>query len=311
MRASPIPFRGTTARVLGRHTEATLRSRCVRVLPDVYVPRGVELDCVLMARAAACWAGPGAVLAGWSAATLLGARWLPAHDPEVAVARHVRRPAGLVVHQQRLGPDEVEDVDGVLVTTPVRTAYDLGRRLRLVDAVAAVDQLCALGVCGPERVAAVARAHPGDRGLVRLGEVLELVDAGAASPKESELRVLLVRAGLPPPQTQVEVRRPDGRFLARADLGWIRWRVLVEYEGAQHRDGPQFTRDVDRYAELEAAGWTVVRVTAELLARRPEVVLARVDGALLAAGARWRRPSAPLSRDQQDVSVAQGAPGPR
>lgn len=280
------PFRGSTARRLGRHTPATLRARCRRVLPDVHVSRSVELSPEVLARAAVCWGGPDAVVTGWSAAALLGARWLPTPTvPEVAVPGHVRHPPGLLVHQVRLRTDEVEEVDGVRLTTPVRTAYDLGRRLPLLDAVAAVDHLCWVGVTGPDAVAGLARRHPGDRGLVALRAVLELADPGAASPQESALRVLLVQAGLPRPETQLEVRGADGRFLARADLGWRRWRVLVEYEGAQHGSVRQLTRDVDRYHHLERAGWAVVRVTAAHLHGRPDEVVRRVVDALLHAGA--------------------------
>lgn len=267
-------------------TPATLRSGCVRVLPDVFVDRTVELDSVTRDLAAQSWAAGGA-LAGWSAASIHGAQWVPDHLPEVALPSHVRRPAGVLVHQVRLRPDEVEEVGGVVVTTPARTAYDLGRRLPLVDAVAAVDQLCRVGICGPVEVAAVAGRHPGARGLVRLRQVLELLDPGAESPPESALRVLLVTSSLPRPETQVEVLGPRGRFVARCDLGWERWRVAAEYDGAHHRSGKQFTRDVDRYEALEQLGWSVVRVTGTHLIQRPQQVVARVVAALHRAGARW------------------------
>lgn len=280
------PFRGTRARAAGVRTPATLRSGCVRVLPDVYVDRTDELDTATRDLAARCWA-VGGVLAGWSSAAVLGARWVPDHVPEVVLPTHVRRPSGVRVHQVRLHPDEIEEVDGVVVTTPARTAYDLGRRLPLIDAVAAVDQLCRVGICGPAQVASVAAQHLGARGLVRLRQVLELVDPGAESPPESALRVLLVTSGLPRPRPQVEVFDRGGQLVARCDLGWERWRVVAEYDGAHHRSGRQLTLDVDRYEALEQLGWTVVRVTGTHLAQRPERVVARMAAALRRAGARW------------------------
>ncbi len=78
----------------------------------------------------------------------------------------------------------------------------------------------------------VAAGHPGVRGLRQLGRTLQLVDAGAESPYESRTRLLLVRAGLPAPETQIEVSDGSGRVFARLDMGWRRWRVAVEYEGA-------------------------------------------------------------------------------
>lgn len=280
------PFRGTRARALGLHTTGSLRHRCVRVLPDVYLQRDVELSPAVLARAAACWAGEHGVVTGWSAATMLGARWINPHEPEVSLPNHVRTPRGLVVHQLRLDPDEVEDVDGVAVTTPLRTAYDLGRRLDLVPAVAAVDQLCALGLCNPADLAALAARHPGDRGCVRLRRVLELADPRAESPRESALRVLLLQAGLPRPRSQARVHDQRGCFVARVDLGWERWQVAAEYEGAHHRSGRQFTRDIDRYDALRDAGWNVVRVTSTHMSVHPGHVVARVAAALRKAGAR-------------------------
>lgn len=278
------PFRGARARAVGAQTRASLR-RHVRLLPDVYLQRDVERSPAVLARAAACWAGDRSVVTGWSAAALLGARWISPHEPEVSLPSHARKPPGLIVHQLALAPDEVEEVDGVAVTTPLRTAYDLGRRLELVPAVAAVDQLCAMGSCSPADLAALAARHPGDRGRVQLRRVLELADPRAESPPESALRVLLLQARLPRPGSQVRVDDRHGRFVARVDLGWERWRVAAEYEGAHHRSGPQFTRDIDRYDALLAAGWSVIRVTSSHLARDPEQVVARVAAALAAAGA--------------------------
>jgi very-short-patch-repair endonuclease len=67
-------------------------------------------------------------------------------------------------------------------------------------------------------------------------------------------------------------------------MGWRKWRVAVEYDGVQHwSDRRQRSWDIDRIAILEAMGWSVVRVSAELLGR-PDVVIARVAAKLRAAG---------------------------
>jgi hypothetical protein len=110
--------------------------------------------------------------------------------------------------------------------------------------------------------------------------VLALVDAGAESPQETRLRLVLVDAGLPPPATQFEVW--DSRyFIARLDMAWPQWRVGVEYDGAQHWTDPrQRARDIDRIAELEALGWRIVRVSADMLRYRQPIVVARVQAAI-------------------------------
>lgn len=107
-----------------------------------------------------------------------------------------------------------------------------------------------------------------------------MVDGGAESLPESRLRLLLVRGGLPRPETQIEF--PELRI--RVDLGWREWQVAVEYDGVQHwNDRRQRSWDIDRIALLEEAGWVVVRVSAELMSR-PEVILERVRNRLRAKG---------------------------
>ena len=64
--------------------------------------------------------------------------------------------------------------------------------------------------------------------LIALVVALELVDAGAESPQETKVRLVLVRGGFPPLQTQL----PDLGY--RLDMGWRKWKVAVEYDGRHH-----------------------------------------------------------------------------
>ena len=74
-------------------------------------------------------------------------------------------------------------------------------------------------------------------------------------------------------------------FVGRIDMGWDDWRVGVEYDGVQHWTDPaRRTRDIDRQAELEAMGWRIVRVSADMLRYRPRVIVERTRAALRAAG---------------------------
>lgn len=124
----------------------------------------------------------------------------------------------------------------------------------------------------------VAMVHPRSPGLLRLEAALELVDPGAQSPRESYLRLLLIDAGLPRPQTQIPVLAADGLPLAYLDLGWQESVVAVEYDGDQHRsDRRQYVKDIQRMEMLEQLGWTIVRVVAE---DRPERIIQRVRAAL-------------------------------
>jgi very-short-patch-repair endonuclease len=92
--------------------------------------------------------------------------------------------------------------------------------------------------------------------------------------------MLVVGAGLPRPETQIEFRE----LRIRVDMGWRAWKVAVEYDGVQHwTDGRQRAWDIERIALLESAGWVVIRVSADML-RRPHVVIERIREKLRAAG---------------------------
>lgn len=63
------------------------------------------------------------------------------------------------------------------------------------------------------------------------------------------------------------------------DFAWPEHRVAVEYDGAWHAEPGQFARDRRRLNRLQAAGWTVVFVTAADL-HRPAQLLATIRAAL-------------------------------
>jgi hypothetical protein len=98
------------------------------------------------------------------------------------------------------------------------------------------------------------------------------VRVGTESPGETRLRLLLESAGLPAPQSNLEVFDGD-RFVARVDLAYPVPRVAVEYEGDIHRvDQATWRKDIRRRERLEDIGWRTVRVTADDLARPAELI---------------------------------------
>jgi hypothetical protein len=105
------------------------------------------------------------------------------------------------------------------VTTPARTAFDLGRRDRLETPIIRVDALANATGLKPDDVQRVAEGRPGARGMVQLRRVLELMDGGAESPQETRTRLLLIAAGFPKPQTQIVVVDEYGEFVGRVDMG--------------------------------------------------------------------------------------------
>ncbi|WP_422746408.1 endonuclease domain-containing protein [Mycobacterium sp. WMMD1722] len=278
------PFLGSEALAAGVVNRYQLSTRYDTVFRNVYVPRGQILTCVDRAVAAWLWSGRRATVAGVSAAALLGTRWIDAKLPAELNQPSRHRTTGILLHSDVLAEDERCEIGGVPITTPARTAFDLGRRKGLTTAVVRLDALRQATRLDPDAVEALASRHHGVRGLVQLRRVLALSEAGAESPQETRTRLVLTAAGLRPTHTQIEVFDRDG-FVARIDMGYPRWKVGVEYDGAQHWTDPAVRdRDLERRARLTALGWRIVHVNAELLHRRPAVLVARTEAALREAG---------------------------
>lgn len=189
-----------------------------------------------------------------------------------------RSPAGIQTHCDRIEGDEIVMVDRMPVTSPQRTALDLGCWYPTMTAVAGIDALAGAVEIKAADIELLASRYSGRRGITRARQAIDLFDPGAQSPKESWLRVVLVQAGLPRPQTQIPVCDDFGSPFAYLDMGWSDVKVAVEYDGEQHRtDRRQYTWDVRRLERLERLGWIVVRV---LAGDRPAEVLNRVRAAL-------------------------------
>jgi hypothetical protein len=107
----------------------------------------------------------------------------------------------------------------------------------------------------------LAQRHKGRRGVRNARSVIDLVDYGAESPRETWLRLLLIRAGFPRPQTQIPVHDEYGVLVAVIDLGWEDIKVGADYDGDHHRTRWQFNKDIRRTEALAAQGWIDVRVT--------------------------------------------------
>jgi hypothetical protein len=228
-----------------------LRRRYSRVFRDVYVSKDTDLTPAVRAKAGWLWSRRRGVVAGFSASALYGSKWVDVAQPAELIHDNRNRLPGLRIWGDHLQPDEVQIVDGVAVTTPARTALDLACWHPTLTAVPAIDALaraCELKICD---VDLLIQRYRGRRGIKRARESLDLVDAGAQSPRESWLRVILIQAGLPRPQAQIPVRDEFGNAIAYLDMGWEELKVAVEYDGEQHRsDRSQFRWDLRRLEML-------------------------------------------------------------
>lgn len=150
------------------------------------------------------------------------------------------------------------------LTSPARTALDLLCWYAPDTSIPAVDALARATRLTIGEVAALADNYGGRRGIRRARAALALVDPGAESPRETWLRLLIIRSGLPRPQTQIAVSNEYGLVIAQIDMGYEDLKIAIEYEGDHHRtDRRQFNKDVRRVEELIELGWVVIRVTVE------------------------------------------------
>ena len=264
------PFTYRTARTCGLTSRnlATLvhRGFLKRPIKSVYLASQAGDSPRLRAQVIQLVVPEGAVVCDRHAGWLLGAEMVLAPNEHLALRpTSVFRPSGLgrlrndLVDsgERNLRPEDVTEVDGVLVTTPLRTAWDLGRTRYPEPAIAGLDALLRLGVFTRDELVAGVERFKGQRWVTTLRLVAPLADGRAASPGESVLRLRWIQAGLPEPTPQLEVWA-RGQLLAILDLASEDLRYAAEYDGAEWHSSPeQRQHDEDRRAEVSDHAWVV------------------------------------------------------
>ncbi|MFI6298232.1 DUF559 domain-containing protein [Nonomuraea sp. NPDC050790] len=227
---------------------------------------------------------PGAVACRRTAAHAWGLQAMPdgtrqeEWPVELAIPIHLDVP-GSQVYELSLPPADTTTFRGTRLTTPERTALDCAQTLPRIEGIAIVDQFLRRGV----KIAGLrTRAVP----LTHLLQTLDMADSGAASPRESRLRVAFMEAGLPRPATQIHVPLPGARH-AYLDMGWPDHHLAVEYDGREHHSSPaDRTRDATRRASLKSVGWHVIPVRRDVVPARMGDLLEQVANSLIERG--WR-----------------------
>jgi hypothetical protein len=165
---------------------------------------------------------------------------------------------GIVISGERnLIPSDITEVLGLPVTTVLRTAWDLGRVRRREDAISALDQMFRLPGFPVEVFLAGVERFRGMRWVTTLRVIAPLADGRAESPPESILRLYWIDAGLPWPVPQLEVW-VDGVLIARLDIGNLKIRYAVEYDGVEWHSSPaQIAHDRRRRLAVREQDFTV------------------------------------------------------
>ena len=206
---------------------------------------------------------------------------LPDEHVSVLADKDRRRRKGIRNH---VAPQDrtVVTVRDIPVSTPEDMFVELSEILTLVDLVVVGDALVRLKLTTPE--ALVERCATASADAQRAAA---LVRRNVDSPMETRLRLLIVFAGLPEPDINFKIYHRDGTVRYRFDLSYPEFRILVEYDGRQHRDDlDQWDSDTKRQDWFDHNGWMRVPVFSRGIYRRPDETIRRVASALRSRGAK-------------------------
>lgn len=215
----------------------------VRALKLVVPDHGVVVD------RTACW------LHVVDALPRRAAYEMPPLEVYSTAASRTRRD-GIASGIRELRPVDIEVIDGLRVTTKLRTACDVGRLVWRYDAIGALDGLVRAGLSRDELAHAAAR-FKGHRGVRQLRQLVPIIDPLAESMPESALRLHWHESDLPWPEPQIWVHDDDGRPVFRIDIGHRGVRYGVEYFGAEFHGDDAKEEDEARLVWLEGRGWTM------------------------------------------------------
>ena len=195
----------------------------------------------------------------------------------VTAQRWIRTPSGYVSYQSDPGPTVY--VGEFRITDEVRTLLDVARCAPLPISVPMLDAVIAESPWLMSDLCRRADQLVGHRNIARAQRAINLASPQAESVLESLLRLLLILAGLPPPELQIPVRHPGGTYYA--DMGYRERRLLIEADGRdRHSEWHKVGADFVRQNALVAAGWRVLRFTWAQVLYQPEMVIAAIRAAL-------------------------------
>lgn len=284
------PFTVAQAATLGIDRKVLRGLRFRRLFRGVYIAADVALTLRLWLKAALLVLPKDAVVSHVSAARLWGFDVRGRDELEFSTnTTAVTSLPGVRLHRRRARLTDCA-LDELPLTGPDRTFVDCGTRLGLVELVQLAEHLLHTRATTLDTL----RRYCHDRhldGVQRARRALKFVLEGAESPMETLVRLMLVFARLPCPAPNRWITDASGRPVARADLLYERYRVIVEYDGWHHeRDSRQRQRDRERREVLEGLGYRLIVVTHADL-RTPQSVPWRVFEALRDRGYTGPRPT--------------------
>lgn len=258
-------FRGSEALADGRLTRGALRYNFRRLYPDIYIPATALPSLRDRTIGASLWSRGAGVIAGRAAAALHGVPWVDDGMPIEMIRRCPRPPRGIIVRNEAITADEITVIDGIPVTTPARTAFDLARHLPRAPAVGYLDALARATGVGIGDVLRLVGRYRASRWWRHAIETVGLMDGRADSLQATSVRLLLRKQWSDVPH--VHVRLGTDFFV---DIGYREPKIALDVVDKSHTEifanrwcggmRPEFARKA-RY--VARAGWIYILVFRE------------------------------------------------
>lgn len=230
--------------------------------------------------AAVLASGPEAVLSHRSAAQAWGLlRW--SGEIEVTRPDQFRKRQGIWAHRALVQDDEREVVDGIPVTGPFRTIFDLAAVVGKRELERAWHEALVRELRGKVSLPVLLERYPGRRGVQSLRALLESNEPETVTRNDFEeaFLALIDAYGLLRPRMNADLAL-RGRFF-EIDCLWERERVALELDGrGVHGTPKRFESDRQRDRILVAEGWRTMRVTWRQLREEPQQIVADLRLAL-------------------------------
>ena len=264
----------TRSQAAGPHWRRTSQGHYVPIHVDSTVPEQRIVE------AAVLLPGHGAVT-GWASLRWQGGGWFGGLAQGGGVERpinlalggaDIRNQPGFEVSAEGLPPHEIVVVDGMRVTTAVRSAFFAMRHAdHLREAVAVLDLAAYPDLVSIDEMAVYAEAHPAWTGVPQVRDALELADENAWSPTEVSTRLIWVLdAGLPRPLCNRPVFDLLGNHIGTPDLLDPVAGMVVEYDGSVHLAGGRRVVDVRREEAFRRVGLEYLTVLGDHLRDRDQ-----------------------------------------
>ena len=266
-----VPVRVDPRGLAGPTKKQAAGSQWRRTSRGFYVPADTEPTALQRVVEAGILLPSHAAVTGWAALCWLGGWWFSGLESDgvtplpvpIASSRHRMRPQPLVsICEERWDPKDVVVVDGLPITTAVRSVWFEMRYAQSVEnAVVVLDLAAFHDLASIYEVWAYAHRHPSYTGIGQCRDAVWLADENAWSPMEVSMRQSWVAAGHPRPLTNRPVFDHHGVHLGTPDLIDPDAGVIGEYDGAVHRSANRHAMDIERVDRFRKHGLEEVVMT--------------------------------------------------